>query len=73
MSSIIAGLRGQCMFPEFLRRPLPDGSDRTWTTETKFMDNTNIWDTQLEITVTEYNIIAKHKYKVSLFVNWSLE
>ena len=59
-----AGLGGQCIFPEFLRTPMSDGSDRVWLTETKYVDNTNLWDTQLEITVFEYEVVARLKYKV---------
>ncbi len=53
----------ECEFPEFLRAPLPDGSPRIWVTETKYIDNTELWETQLEISVDRSEIVAKLKYK----------
>ena len=63
MCSIFAEVKGECYFPDFLRNPLPDGSQRTWVTETKFIDNTELWETQLEVVVTQREVIAKLKYK----------
>lgn len=62
---LFPGLHGRCEFPKFLRMPMVDGTARKWTSETKYIDNTNLWATQLEITVTDYRINAKLKYKVS--------
>ena len=46
-----------------MRDPLPDVAHRVWVTETKFIDNTELWETQLEISVNAREITAKLKYK----------
>ena len=53
----------KCEFPNFLRRPLPDGSPRHWITEMKYAGNTDQWTSQLEITVLESEIVAKIKFE----------
>ncbi len=63
VSSLIPEVGAECTFPQYLQNPLPDGSKRIWVTETKFIDNTDLWETQLEIVVEPTEIIAKLKYK----------
>ncbi len=40
---------GYCRFPEFLWSPTEDGARRRWLTETLFMDESDLWERQKEV------------------------
>lgn len=57
--------KGYCSFPGFLWAPMPDGSRRRWITETTYIQNSDIWEVQKEITARETDMIVRHRYQAS--------
>ena len=56
---------GYCTFPRFLWEPLADGTPRKWLSKTEYFKNTNTWEKQKEITVSETEIVIQHKVHAS--------
>ena len=60
--SVVPVCNSECNFPEFVRRPFKDGNDRHWLTQTKFVESTDVWQSQQEMTVVGSEIVANVKF-----------
>ena len=57
--------KGYCSFPDFLWQPFPDGTHRKWMSKTQYIQNTDMWGRQKEITILETEMTIKHKVHAS--------
>ncbi len=57
--------KGYCSFPQYLWTPLSDGNTRKWISKTEYVGNTDMWERQKEIYMSETEMIIKHKVHAS--------
>ena len=56
---------GYCNFPDYLWTPLPDGANRKWISKTEYVENSDTWDRQKEISARPTELVVKHKVHAS--------